>query len=331
MGARILSAEGGRAPLRIEGRRVPLAPIRYALPVASAQVKSCLLLAGLNAAGRTEIIEARGATRDHTERLLTLFGADLRTQAKTYEGRDAAVPFVSLETPVSLEARACHIAGDISSAAFFVAAAALLPGSELTLPAVGLNPTRTEILHTLRKLGAEVSVENEREESGEPIGELSVRGGLTPSQTAATTAAVMTTTATAATAAAGAHVLRGELIAGLIDELPILCVVGTQLEGGLEIRDAAELRVKETDRIGAMVKNLRALGADVEEYADGLSIGGRTRLRGARLESFGDHRIAMACAVAALIAEGESELAGAESVAVSFPEFFAMLEAVTQR
>jgi 3-phosphoshikimate 1-carboxyvinyltransferase len=317
MGARVSSADG-RAPLRIEGRRAPLKAIRYALPVASAQVKSCLLLAGLNAGGQTEIIEARGATRDHTERLLTLFGAHVRTEAETYEG--SVVNVVSLETPVSLEAHDCHIAGDISSAAFFLVAAALLPGSELTLPAVGLNPTRNEILHTLQKLGAEISVADERTESGEAIGDISVRGGLAPTQ-AATTAAT----------AAGANVLRGERIAALIDELPILCVVGTQIEGGLEIRDASELRVKETDRIGAMVKNLRALGADVEEFADGLRIEGRKRLRGARLESFGDHRIAMACAVAALIAEGESELSGAESVAVSFPEFFRVLESVTER
>ena len=327
MGAHV-SSEAGRAPLRLEARHAPLAAIRYALPVASAQVKSCLLLAGLNAVGRTEIIEARGATRDHTERLLALFGADVRTEAKTYEGR--VVPFVSLQTPVSLEAHDCHIAGDISSAAFFLAAAALLPGSELTLPAVGLNPTRTEILHTLRKLGAEVSVTDERTESGETIGELSVRGGLTPQLTAAT-ADVKAATAGANATSASVNVLRGELIAGLIDELPILCVVGTQIEGGLEIRDASELRVKETDRISAMVKNLRALGAKVEEYADGLRVEGRTRLGGARLESFGDHRIAMACAVAALIAEGESELVGADAVAVSFPEFFEMLEAVVER
>lgn len=315
MGARVASAEGRKAPLRIEGH-APLAAIRYALPVASAQVKSCLLLAGLNAGGQTEIIEARGATRDHTERLLSLFGANVRTEAKTYEGR--VVNVVSLQTPVKLEAQACNVAGDISSAAFFVAAAALLPGSELTLPNVGLNPTRTEILHTLRKLGAEVSVADERAESGETVGELYVCGGLAPPSAATS-------------ATAGANVLRGELIAGLIDELPILCVVGTQIEGGLEIRDASELRVKETDRISAMVWNLRALGADVEEYADGLRVEGRKRLRGARLESFGDHRIAMACAVAALIAEGESELSGADSVAVSFPEFFEMLEAVTVR
>lgn len=311
MGARIFAAEDGRAPLRIEGG-APLAAIRYALPVASAQVKSCLLLAGLNAGGQTEIIEARGATRDHTERLLSLFGARVETQATTYEGR--TVDVVSLQTPVSLRARVCNIAGDISSAAFYMAAAALLPDSELTLSEVGLNPTRTEILDTLQRLGADVSVMDERAESGEEVGELGVRGGLAEAR-----------------AAAGANILRGELIAKLIDELPILCVVGTQLEGGLEIRDASELRVKETDRISAMVKNLRALGAEVEEYADGLRIEGQTRLHGARLESFGDHRIAMACAVAALIAEGESELEGAESVAVSFPEFFEMLESVVER
>jgi 3-phosphoshikimate 1-carboxyvinyltransferase len=313
MGARV-SSEEGRAPLRVAGR-APLSAIRYALPVASAQVKSCVLLAGLNAGGgRTEVVEARGATRDHTERLLRLFGADVRTELKTYEGRPAS--FVSLETPVSLRARDCNIAGDISSAAFFIAAAALVPGSDVTLAEVGLNPTRTGILDALRRLGAEVAVTGERAESGEEVGELRVRGraggGLAP-------------------ASADANVLGGELIANLIDELPILCVLGTQVEGGLVIRDAAELRVKETDRISAMVKNLRALGAEVEEYADGLRVGGRTTLRGARLESFGDHRVAMACAVAALVAEGESELTGAEAVAVSFPEFFTMLESVTER
>ena len=312
MGARVSSA-AGRAPLCIEGR-ASLAPIRYALPVASAQVKSCVLLAGLNARGRTEVVEALGATRDHTERLLSLFGAEVRTELKLYEGRLA--PTVSLETPASLRPQDCDIAGDISAAAFFMAAAAMLPGSDVTLAGVGLNPTRTGMLEVLRKLGAEMVVTDRRTESGEETGELRVRGregGLVP-------------------AVAGANVLRGELIANLIDELPILSVLGTQVEGGLEIRDAAELRVKETDRIGAMVRNLRALGAEVEEYRDGLGVRGRTRLLGgARLESFGDHRIAMACAVAALISEGESELAGAEAVAVSFPEFFMMLESVIER
>jgi 3-phosphoshikimate 1-carboxyvinyltransferase len=312
MGARVSSDEEGRAPLRIEGR-AQLAAISYALPVASAQVKSCVLLAALNADGRTEVVEARGATRDHTERLLSLFGADVRRELKTYE--DRRVPFVSLETPASLRPQDCNIAGDISSAAFLLAAGALCPGSDLTLAEVGLNPTRTGILDALQRLGADTFVTDRRAESGEEVGDLRVRGhdgALAPK-------------------ASGANLLGGELIANLIDELPVLCVVGTQVEGGLEIRDAAELRVKETDRIGAMVKNLRALGAEVEEYADGLRVHGRTRLRGARLESFGDHRIAMACVVAALVSEGESELAGAEAVGVSFPEFFNVLESVIER
>jgi len=309
MGARISSDEGGRAPLRIEGH-TPLAAIRYALPVASAQVKSCLLLAGLNAEGKSEIIEALGATRDHTEMLLSLFGADVKWGSRIIEGR--AVETILIEPPVKLRAHDCNIPGDISSAAFFMAAAALLPDSDMTLDEVGLNHTRTEILDTLQRLGADVSVGDARVESNERRGELRVRGGLSQP-------------------AAGANVLRGELIARLIDELPILCVFGTQIVGGLEIRDAAELRVKETDRISAMVVNLRALGAEVEEYADGLRVAGPTTLSGARLEAYGDHRIAMACAVAALISEGESELEGAESVAVSFPEFFTMLESVTER
>ncbi|HEV2800229.1 MAG TPA: 3-phosphoshikimate 1-carboxyvinyltransferase [Pyrinomonadaceae bacterium] len=311
MGARISSVDG-RAPLRIEGR-APLAAIRYASPVASAQVKSCVLLAGLNAEGRTEVCEARGATRDHTERLLSLFGADVHTELKDYEGRLA--PVVSLETPARLHARDCSIAGDISSAAFFASAAAMLPGSDVTLASVGLNPTRTGVLEVLHRLGADVVVTDRRTESGEEVGDVRVRarqdGGLAP-------------------AFAGANVLRGELIANLIDELPVLSVLGTQVEGGLEIRDAAELRVKETDRIGAMVKNLRAMGAEVEEYVDGLSVRGRTQLRGARLESYDDHRVAMACAVAALLCAGESELSGADAVAVSFPEFFTLLESVTK-
>jgi 3-phosphoshikimate 1-carboxyvinyltransferase len=312
MGARV-SSEAGRAPLGIEGR-APLAAITYDLPVASAQVKSCVLLAGLNADGRTEVVESRGATRDHTERLLLLFGADVKSGSRIIEGR--SVETILVRSPVKLHAHDCNIAGDISSAAFFMVAGALLAGSDVTLAEVGLNQTRTGILDTLQRLGADVVVADKRTESGEEVGELRVRGhdggGLAPRS-------------------AGANVLRGELIANVIDELPILSVLGTQVEGGLEIRDAAELRVKETDRIGAMVRNLRALGAEVEEYADGLRVQGRTRLRGARLESFGDHRIAMACAVAALFSEGESELTGAEAVAVSFPEFFTMLESVIER
>jgi len=313
MGARI-SSNGGQAPLRIEGRK-PLAPITYVMPVASAQVKSCLLLAGLNAEGRTAVMDPSGVTRDHTERLFGWFGVEVNTSPGVFE--KIIAPVVSLTGPVRLPARDCAIPGDISSAAFFIAAAAMLPGSELTITGVGLNPRRAVILDLMRELGGDVRALDSYKQCNEEAGDVRVRG----------------TGELRATDKKGENVstLRGPIIAMLIDELPILAVVGTQVEGGLEIRDAAELRVKETDRIGAMVKNLRAMGAEVEEYADGLRVAGRTPLRGARLESFGDHRIAMACAVAALVAEGESELTGVDAVAVSFPEFFTMLEAVIER
>ena len=331
MGARIES-RAGCAPLVIHGRQ-PLAPITYAPPVASAQVKSCVLLAGLNADGRTAVIE-RTPTRDHTERLLRWFGVEVATT----EGSDAhvetemnAAPMsatmksdapplssqavhIALAGPARLAARDCILPGDISSAAFFLVAAALLPRSDLMIRDVGLNPTRAQILATLNALGADVRIEHAREQTNEPVGDVRLRGrdGLAP-------------------VTHEANVLRGSLIAALIDELPVLCVLGTQVEGGLTIRDARELRVKETDRISAMAANLRALGAEVEEYEDGLSVNGPVPLRGAPLDAYGDHRIAMACAVAALIANGESTLAGADSVRISFPEFFVLLDSVLER
>ena len=321
MGARIAST-GGQAPLRVEGRR-PLSKIEYVSPVASAQVKSCVLLAGLNADGLSTVVERRGATRDHTERLLNWFGVEVRTLPVTVfepSPDDAAATTavrasaVSLYSYPPLAARDVDVPGDISSAAFFVIAAALLAGSELTVEGVGLNPTRTQMLDALRALGADLSTENAVERCNEPVGEIVVRGAgvLAPRRP-------------------GANVLRGELIAGLIDELPILAVAGTQVEGGLEIRDAKELRVKETDRVRAVVENLRAMGARVEEYDDGLFVEGGARLRGARVRAFGDHRVAMAFAVAALVAEGETEIEGAECVAVSFPEFVELLESVVER
>lgn len=308
MGAQVTAADKDRAPLGIAGRQ-PLRAITYAPPVASAQVKSCVLLAGLNAAGRTEVIE-RTPTRDHTERLLRWFSVDVEIQHDESDGAGAHT--ISLAGPAQLAARNCLVPGDISAAAFFLVAAALLPASDLLIRDVGLNPTRTQLLTTLSALGADVRIENKREASNEPAGDLRVLGGLArPSD--------------------GANVLRGDVIAGLIDELPILCVLGTQLAGGLTIRDAGELRVKETDRIRAMTVNLRALGAEVAEYADGLRIAGPVPLTGARLDAHGDHRIAMACAVAALIARGASEIAGADCVAVSFPEFFTLLASVVKR
>jgi 3-phosphoshikimate 1-carboxyvinyltransferase len=333
MGAR-LSADEGHAPLRVEGRR-PLARIRYEMPVASAQVKSCVLLAGLGAEGRTEVVEPLAQTRDHTERMLRWFGVNVGTRelegarassrggvgesngedARHVVSEDSRRVVVSLEGGARLTARDLTVPGDISSAAFLVAAALMLPGSELELAGVGLNPTRTAVLDALRALGAALEIENAREQSNEPAGDIRVRGEgrLAPSR-------------------AGANVIRGGAVAQLIDELPVLAVLGTRVEGGLEIREARELRVKESDRISATVENLRAMGARVEEFEDGLRVEGPVQLRGARLRSFGDHRIAMAFAVAALTARGDTEIEGAEEcVPVSFPEFFPLLESLKER
>ena len=311
MGAR-LEAHEGRAPVSVEGRR-PLRAIRYELPVASAQVKSCVLLAGLNADGRTQVVETRGETRDHTERMLSWFGARVETRAEAGRGGGAA-RVVSVEGGTGLRARDVTVPGDISSAAFLLAAAAMLPGSEIEIEDVGLNPTRAQLLGVLRALGADVRAEGAGEESNEPVGDLFARGpaGLAPAR-------------------AGANRLGGARVGGLIDELPVLAVLGTRVEGGLEIRDAAELRVKESDRIRATVSNLRAMGAEVQEYDDGLAVSGPVRLRGARVRSYGDHRIAMAFAVAALAAEGDTEIEGAGCVSVSFPGFFPLLESLIER
>ena len=333
MGAR-LTALDGHAPLRVEGRR-PLKAVEYESPVASAQVKSCVLLAGLGADGRTSVVERGALTRDHTERMLGWFGAEVETTADADgvggtaangEGMNVesgvGVHTSSVRGPARLEARDLEVPGDISSAAFLLAAAALLPGSDVTIEGVGLNPTRAEIVSTLRSLGADARVVDSREVCREPVGDLRARGagGLAPSNEAEGRMRV------------GGSVLRGADVARLIDELPVLAVVGSQTEGGLEIRDARELRVKESDRISATVENLRAMGAEVEEFDDGLRVRGPARLGGARLRSFGDHRIAMAFAVAALAAEGETFIEGAEEcVAVSFPEFFPLLESLVER
>jgi 3-phosphoshikimate 1-carboxyvinyltransferase len=224
---------------------------------------------------------------------------------------------VTVEGLAHLRARDVTVPGDISSAAFLIAAAALLPESDLFIDGVGLNPTRAAVVRTLRALGADVRVVNARDECNELVGGVRVRGA----------GALLR-----AAGREGAGALRGAAVARLIDELPVLAVVGTQVEGGLEIRDAAELRVKESDRIDATVRNLRAMGAEVEEFDDGLRVGGPVRLRGARLASFGDHRIAMAFTVAALVASGESWIEGAgECVPVSFPEFYGLLESVVER
>jgi 3-phosphoshikimate 1-carboxyvinyltransferase len=294
-------SQNGRPPLHIVGGD-PLKPIHYELPVASAQVKSCVLLAGLNAEGRTEVVETFGPTRDHTERMLRWFGVPVETRRSTDE---SSANMIGIDGPVRFPARDVNIPGDISSAAFLIAAAALLPGSQLEIEGVGLNPTRSQFLSTLTSLGFDIEVAAAREDCNEPLGDLIVSGeGKVPR-----------------TGPRGSNIVDGPLIAQLIDELPMLAVLGTQLEGGIEIRDAAELRVKETDRIAATVHNLRAMGAEVTEHTDGLAVAGPIRLSGALIDARGDHRIAMAFAIASLRSAAPIEILDVANVATSFPGF----------
>lgn len=311
MGASI-SSQDGRAPLVIHGRK-PLRAITYELLVASAQLKSSILLAGLNANGRTEVIENE-VTRDHTERMLSEFGVQIEAGNAEREGENAR--FAAINGPACFLARDISVAGDISSAAYFIAAAALLPGSSLQVSEVGVNPTRVLFLEPLRALGLDVEIKEVREESNEPVGVVRVHGSDNQTSSAKSDAPLM---------------IQGLIVPQLIDELPLLAVVGSQIEGGIEIRDAAELRVKESDRIATTAMNLKAMGATVEEFDDGLRVSGRARLQGAKIDPRGDHRIAMAFAVAGLLAEGETEIADSQCVAVSFPEFFDLLETVVER
>lgn len=310
MGARI-SASDGRAPLKIHGRKT-LQAIDYELLVASAQVKSCILFAGLNAEGRTTVIENE-ATRDHTERMLQLFGAEVETGIADRAPESAR--FASIDGPARLHACDVSIPGDISSAAYFIAAAGLLPQSSLEVVDVGINPTRVAFVEALQELGCDIAINNIREDRNERLGVIRVQG-KDPRMFQRADSAFM---------------VNGLAIPKLIDELPLLAVVGSQLPGGIEIRDAKELRVKESDRISATVENLRAMSADVEEFDDGLRIASSVKLRGAKIDSRGDHRIAMAFTVAGLLADGETEIEDADCVAVSFPEFFELLESVVER
>ncbi|HUR99382.1 MAG TPA: 3-phosphoshikimate 1-carboxyvinyltransferase [Pyrinomonadaceae bacterium] len=298
MGASFES-ENNRAPLRVLGRN-PLRAIEYQLPVASAQIKSCMLLAGLNSDGETAVIEPV-PTRDHTERMLRWFGVDV------LETNLAGGKRISVTGTAQLTAADVVVPSDISSAAFFLVLALSLANSDLRIRNVGSNPTRAAIVETLRNLGADIRTSNERELNNEPMADIHILGGMGQNSN---------------------PVIKGKVIANLVDELPILAILGTQLQNGLEVRDAAELRVKETDRIAAVVENLRRMNADVEEFDDGFRVG-KSDLKGARVDSFGDHRIAMAFAVAGLLAtEGETEIVGAESVDVSFPGFFEVLHDV---
>lgn len=285
MGAQI-EDDDGRAPLVIRG--TSLNGSVHQLEVASAQVKSALLLAGLHADGPTTIIEP-GPSRDHTERLLAAMGAELAVDGHV----------IRLVNPgVALDPLDLTIPGDFSSAAFLLVAALIVPRSDVRLSAVGLNPTRTGLLDVLRGMDGNIVIQGLTEESGEPVGGLRARAsGLSGT------------------------VVEGDDVVRAIDELPVLAVAATQAEGVTEVRDAAELRVKEVDRISLLAVELRKLGAQIEERPDGFSIEGPTRLQGAPVDSHGDHRLGMALAVAGLVAEGETVVDGAECIADSFPGF----------
>lgn len=295
MGASIQGRKGGSlAPLAVEGRR--LQPIHYHSPVASAQVKSAVLLAGLTCEGETAVTEP-ALSRDHTERMLAGFGAEVRREGLT----------VTVKGRPRLEGQQVAVPGDISSAAFFLVAAAMVPGSDLVIRGVGVNPTRTGILDVLRAMGVPVEVENPREVAGEPVADLHVR---------------------AAPGLRGVEI-GGDLIPRLIDEIPVLAVLACMAEGTTVIRDAAELRVKETDRVAALARELGRLGAKVEEQPDGLVIHGGG-LRGGRASARGDHRLAMALGVAGLVAPAGVSVEGARAVDVSFPEFWHVLGHITR-
>jgi 3-phosphoshikimate 1-carboxyvinyltransferase len=296
MGARLTLTEG-HAPLIIEGS--PLKAIDYTTPVPSAQVKTCILLAGLQTAGTTTVREAV-RTRDHSELALRAFGAKVTR----------TVDSVSISGPQALHAIEAAVPGDISSAAFFLCAAALFPGSSLVLDSLGLNPTRATLLDVLTALGARIAVLNLEEKHSELVGTVQI---------------------SAPPEGLGSTSISGALAAQLIDELPVLAAIGPSTSGGIRIRDAKELRVKESDRIALVAGNLRAMGAEVIEFEDGLDVPGGQTLHGATIDSGGDHRIAMAFSVAALRAEGETLIQGADSAAISFPEFFELLDLVAER
>ena len=314
MGAEIRARSDEFAPLQIRGGK--LHPIDYTLPVPSAQVKSAILLAGLYAEGTTSVVEPV-RTRDHTELALAEFGARIervdkaiRILGRAGDGRQGSL---------RLKARQLAVPGDISSAVFFLAAALLLPDSNLLIHNVGLNPTRTAVLDVLATMGAPISLVSVHGVNGELVGDVAVR--YAPLE---------------------GGVISGAMAAQLIDELPMLVALGPYTRQGIEIRDAQELRVKESDRIAVLAENLRRMGAQVEERPDGLRVAGRFSrsgggssraqpLHGAEIDPHSDHRMAMAFAIAALAAEGESIIRGADCAAVSVPDFFSILDRLVER
>ena len=295
MGAQIWGRRGGSlAPLAIQGQT--LRPIHYQSPIASAQVKSCILLAGLMAEGQTTVTEP-ALSRDHSERMLQAFGAELVSDPETNS--------VTVTGPAQLHGQTVIVPGDISSAAFWLVAGAIVPDSELLIENVGVNPTRTGILEALAMMGADIQLENQRVVAGEPVADLRVRSS-----------------------ALNCCTIAGDLIPRLIDEIPILAVAAVFAKGTTVIRDAAELRVKESDRIAVMATQLNQLGAKVTELPDGLEITGGSSLTGTEVDSYGDHRITMSLAIAALVATGTTTIHGAEAAAVSYPNFVTTLQQV---
>ncbi|MEB3281789.1 MAG: 3-phosphoshikimate 1-carboxyvinyltransferase [Lyngbya sp.] len=295
MGAMIWGRQGGSfAPLAIQGQR--LKPIHYNSPIASAQVKSCVLLAGLMAEGETTVTEP-ALSRDHSERMLRAFGATVKVDPETHSA--------TVVGPAKLQGQPVVVPGDISSAAFWLVAGATVPGSELLIKNVGVNPTRTGILDALEMMEADIQLENQREVAGEPVADLRVKY----SQLKACT-------------------LEGSLIPRLIDEIPILAVAATSAQGTTIIRDAEELRVKESDRIKVMAAELNRMGAQVSELPDGMEIVGGTALTGAEVDSYTDHRIAMSLAIAALKASGKTLIGRAEAASISYPQFTTTLQQI---
>ena len=295
MGAEIWGRQSNSlAPLAVQGQK--LKPIHYHSPIASAQVKSCILLAGLMTEGKTTVTEP-ALSRDHSERMLQAFGAELAIDAETNS--------VTINGHPQLKGQQVVVPGDISSAAFWLVAAAIVPDSELVVENVGVNPTRTGILEVLQMMGASLSLENQRLVAGEPVADIRIKSSQLQGCT-----------------------IGGEIIPRLLDEIPILAVAAVFAEGTTVIKDAAELRVKESDRLAVMATELNKMGARITEFADGLEISGGTPLTGTEVNSHSDHRITMSLAIAALNAKKTTIIHGAEAAAISYPDFVATLRQI---
>ncbi|MFB0528101.1 MAG: 3-phosphoshikimate 1-carboxyvinyltransferase [bacterium] len=294
MGAKISSPDDNHPPITIVGQK--LHPIDYHSPVASAQVKSCVLLAGLYAKGRTSLTEP-SPSRDHTERMLKYLGAPVEIKGKT----------IFIEGVSELEARPITIPGDISSSAFFIVACLLLENSEIRIKGIGINPTRTGIIDILKEMGADIVIENVHDLCREPLADLIVKSSNLRGTE-----------------------IGGDLIPRIIDEIPVLAVAATQAEGVTEISDAQELRVKESDRIGNVVSELSKMGASIKEKEDGMVISGGRRLVGSSVNSLGDHRMAMALTIGGLIADGETTINDVACIDTSFPHFMETLNRMVE-